>query len=144
MPDLTPSGKARNTARWSTTMTKWYISKLNSKTHWKLVTFAGRKGGESRGIVDIMAVRKDHREGSDGLNRGDVFEIILIQVKGGGAARPSHDDIRRLIKVGTRYAAKAVILAEWKKGKQPVFYRLNMEYDFEVGDPWERIEKPRK
>jgi hypothetical protein len=134
--------KAAKTARWAVTMTKCRIRKLIAKTTWNLVTFCGKKGGESVGIVDMMAIRKDHRQGLDGLKRGDVFEIILFQVKGGGAAWPTPDDILRLIKVGQRYAAKAVVLAEWKKGNEAILYRLDMECDPERENCWERIEKP--
>jgi hypothetical protein len=134
--------KAAKTARWSVTMTRWLIAKLKTKTAWNLVTFGGKKGGESVGVVDIMAIRKDHRQGSDGLKRGDLFEIVLFQVKGGSAAWPTPDDIRRLVKVGQRYAAKAVILAEWKKGKQPTLYRLKPDCDPEIENCWEWLEKP--
>ena len=75
--------KAAKTARWSVTMTRWLITRLKSKKAWKLVSFLGKRGGESTGVVDIMAIRKDHSLGIDGLKRGDLFEIILIQVKGG-------------------------------------------------------------
>ena len=34
--------------------------------------------------MDILAIRKDHRiPGDVRLKRGDLFEMILIQVKGG-------------------------------------------------------------
>ena len=135
------ASKAKKTARWAITMTKWYITKLKSSPKWELLTFNGPNGGESRGIVDIMAIQKDHRPGLDGLNRGDVFEIILIQVKGGHAPWPCLDDIERLKKVGVRYDAKAIILAKWKKGKQPVLYSLNL--DCNEGDPWEKVIEPR-
>ena len=131
---------AARTGHWATTMTKWLITKQKAKTKWKLVTFAGPKGGESRGIVDLMAIRKDHRERTDGLKRGDIFQIILIQVKGGTAPRPSWDDIERFKKVGRLYHAKELVLAEWKKGKQPVLYCLN--WNCEEGDPWLRIDAP--
>ena len=42
-----------------------------------------------------------------------------MQVKGGSALRPSSEDIARLRAVARRYRARAVLLAEWKKGKQP-------------------------
>jgi hypothetical protein len=128
--------KAAKTARWSITMTRWLIARLKLKRSWNLVTFTGSAGGESAGIVDILAIRKDHRKGANGLKRGDAFEIILIQVKGGNAAWPSEDDIKRLRKVGDKYDAKAVILAEWKKGKQPVLYQLGFD------DVWKELEHP--
>ena len=134
--------KAAKTARWAITMTKCRIRRLTAKTTWNLVTFCGKKGGESTGIIDMMAIRKDHRQGIYGLKRGDAFEIILIQVKGGGSSWPTPDDIRRLKKVGHLYGAKAVILSEWKKGRQTIFHRLNMDADPESGNCWERIDNP--
>jgi hypothetical protein len=38
-------------------------------------------GHESHGVVDQMAVRKDHRKSLAGAKRGDALQIILIQVK---------------------------------------------------------------
>ena len=77
-------------------MTKWLFSRLKTKTAWKLITFTGPSGGESVGIVDILAVRKDHRIGQRGLKRGDLLDIILVQVKGGTACSLCPDDINRL------------------------------------------------
>ena len=90
-----PSDKAARTAKWATTMTKWSIAfDTGGKTRrndpkagrrWQLVAFNGPHGGESRGIVAFTAIRKDHREhGQDPFKRGDLFEIVLVQVKGGG------------------------------------------------------------
>ena len=127
---------------WSVTMTRWLIARSKAKTAWKLVTFTGRRGGESVGIVDILAVRKDHGPAADGLKRGDAFEIILIQVKGGSAPWPSWDDVQRLDKVGRRYAAKAVLLAEWKKGRQPVLYRLEIGHHADAKSVWHKLDRP--
>lgn len=58
--------------------------------------FPGPGGGESTGIVDFMAIRKDHSQPeTDPLKRGDLFEIILIQVKGGSARMPTRQDVLR-------------------------------------------------
>ena len=86
--------------------------------------FPGPAGRESAGIVDLMAIRKDHSKSNGKFKRGDLFEIILIQIKGGGARWPNADDIRRLRAVAKRYSAKDVILAEWTKGSHQNFYRL--------------------
>jgi hypothetical protein len=125
-------------------MTRWLISSLKSKPTWNLVKFTGPNGGESVGIVDILAVRKDHRRGVNGLKRGDVFEIILFQVKGGGAKWPCWKDIRRLEKVGRIYHAKAVILAEWKRGRQPVLYRLKKaaRKQSDTKAAWAKMDRP--
>jgi hypothetical protein len=45
-------------------------------------------GQESRGVVDLIAVRKDHSEPRPGTKRVDALQIILIQVKGGSTAKP--------------------------------------------------------
>ena len=134
---------AAKTAKWSITMTRWLIARLKVKTAWNLVTFVGPQGRESAGIVDILAVRKNHAPADSGLKRGDVFEIILIQVKGGSARWPSWDDINRLRIVSRRYRAKATLLAEWKKGAQPRLYRLRRVA--RIGNPptaWVKIEAP--
>ena len=95
----TPTKKAARTAKWATTMTKWLVTRTKSRTDWQLVEFPGPGGAESRGIVDMLAIRKDHRSPPSGPKRGDLFEIVLVQIKGGTARSPSRDDILRLRKV---------------------------------------------
>ena len=116
--------KAASTARWAVTMAKVRIRRVASRTHWLLVTFCGKGGGESVGVVDLLAVRKDHGEPITGTRCGDNFQIILIQVKGGGAARPTTDDATRLRAVAKRHHARHVLLASWKKGSAAKFFRL--------------------
>ena len=85
---------AAYTERWAVTMTKVRIRQAVTKTpflHWHLLTFAGRDGGESRGVVDLIAIHKDHSEPRNGLKRGDSFEIILIQVR---AATPHGQQLK--------------------------------------------------
>ena len=65
-----PTHKAAQTAKWATTMTKWLVSRTKSRTNWQLVEFSGPGGFESRGIVDLLAIRKDHRTSGDDLKRG--------------------------------------------------------------------------
>src|SRR5258707_819534 len=48
---------------------------------WQLITFCGAAGGESVGVVDLLAVRKDHGKPQRGTKRGDALHIILIQVR---------------------------------------------------------------
>src|SRR5947207_12097734 len=88
--------KAALTARWAVTMTKVRIRRVASRTRWQLVTFYGKSGGESVGVVDLLAVRKDHGEPVHRTRRGDALQIILIQVKGGSAAKPTPEDAVRL------------------------------------------------
>ena len=75
-------------------------------------------------MVDLLAIRQDHRKGA--VASGDLFEMILIQVKGGSAPWPSESDIRRLRALEKHYNVRHVVLAEWKKGRQPVLYTLNL------------------
>jgi len=123
--DLSPGKKAHKTARWARIMTKWLITYSRRRSaKWNLVEFGGQTGSESRGIVDLVAIRKDHKANHNGLKRGDLFDIVLVQTKGGGAKGPSNSDVGRLLRVAAHHRARVIVLAEWKKGKSPVFYRL--------------------
>ena len=114
--------KAARTARWAVTMTKVRIRLVASRTRWQLVTFYGKAGAESVGIVDMLAIRKDHRAPLGALRRGDALQIILIRVKGGTAATPTWKDATRLRAVAKRHGACDVLLATWKKGTQAVSF----------------------
>src|ERR671910_2885745 len=114
------------TAKWATTMTKWRIGfetrgqrlakpGVKPARRWQLVGFPGPAGRESAGIVDLIAIRKDHATTNSRYKRGDLFEIILIQIKGGGARWPNAEDIRRLRAVANFYRARDVVLAAWIK-----------------------------
>lgn len=123
---LSPGRKAQKTARWARIMTKWLITFAGgAKTQWKFVEFGGPTGSESRGIVDILAIRKDHGREAVGIKRGDCFELVIIQTKGGSSPRPTKEDIERLSRVAQLYGAKAVVLAEWEKGSRLQLYRLD-------------------
>jgi len=108
--------KSARTARWAVTMTKVRIRGVLSKTRWQLVTFCGKAGGESVGVVDLLAIRKDHRKPIAGSKKGDSLQIILMQVKGGSAAMPTSEDGQRLAAVAKQLNAKNILLATWKKG----------------------------
>jgi hypothetical protein len=88
------------------------------------VTFCGAAGGESVGVVDLMAVRKDHGKPFPGTKRGDGLQMILIQVKGGRAPMPAAEDGHRLRAVARRHRAQQVLLATWTKGRAARFFRL--------------------
>ena len=113
--------KAENTGKAAIEITKWRISQVASKTKWQIIEFMGKNGKESVGIVDLLAIRKSHERNvkKAGLKPGDLFEIILIQTKGGNAALPTQDDIRRLRILGRYYNSKFIMLSEWKE------YQLN-------------------
>jgi len=133
-----PSQKAAKTARWATTMTKWLATRTKSQTNWQLVEFTGPNGGESRGIVDLLAIRKDHGTLHPDLKRGDLFEIVLVQIKGGSARWPSRNDILRLRQVARHHRATAVVLADWQRGSKPTLFRLarRLADEFDPKDVW--------
>ena len=116
--------KAARTARWAVAMAKVRIRRVASRTRWQLVTFYGKSGAESVGVVDMLAIRKDHGAPLGAMRRGDALQIILIQVKGGTAARPTLGDAKRLRAVAKRHSVCDVLLATWKKGTEARFFRL--------------------
>jgi len=121
-------GIARHTAKWAVTMTQVAIRRaLKDKPYprWHFIKFNGGDGGESRGVVDLIAIRKDHAKPLAGLKRGDALQIIVIQVKGGNAAKPTPEDAVRLRVVARKHGACGILLATWKKGKTARFYSLH-------------------
>lgn len=126
-PDkMSPGKKAHHTAKWARTMTKWLVTYTRRRgARWNLVDFGGKTRSEARGIVDLIAIRKDHSHEGPGLKRGDLFEIVLIQTKGGSAPRPTPDDVARLRRVARHHRAKAVILAEWSRGEHLELSKLH-------------------
>jgi hypothetical protein len=85
-------------------MTRWAIrfassgerAGTNASKRWQFVGFAGPNGSESRGIVDLVAIRRDHLTSDKSFRIGDLFEIVFVQIKGGGAPWPTFDDVKRL------------------------------------------------
>ena len=90
-----------------------------------MVTFCGKSGRESVGVVDLLAIRKAHGEPIAGARRGDALQLILIQVKGGTAGAPTLEDAARLRIVAKRHGAHHIFLATWKKGNVARFFRLS-------------------
>lgn len=127
------SKEAHRTARWAKTMTKWLISRNHNKgAKWHVVNFVGCNNSESRGIVDLLAIRKDHRTNNSKIKRGDLFEVVLIQVKGGCAPFPTGEDITRLKLVSKHHRAKAIVLSEWKPKKRLQLYLLKQKKWIEI------------
>jgi hypothetical protein len=120
-------------------MTKVRIRQALARTRWQLVTFCGAAGGESVGVVDLMAIRKDHGNPLPGTKRGDVLQMILIQVKGGRAPMPTAEDGHRLRTVARRHRAQQVLLATWTKGKAARFFRLRQRHAKALRD-WIEVE----
>ena len=139
---MTPAQLAAQTAKWAVTMTKVRIRRAESRAapRWHFVTFLGPNGGESRGVVDLIAVRKDHGDPALGTKRGDLLQIVLIQVKGGGAAGPTVEDGKRLRIVARRHGACRVLLASWKKGTAAKFFSLS-ERPRKGSSDWDEVKK---
>src|SRR5881628_761656 len=94
------ASKAKETGRWAKTMSKWLITfSSRGKTKWQIASFEGQRGGEAKGIIDFIAVRKDFSACEAPFKPGDLLEIVLIQSKGGTAGRPSQEDVKRLLQV---------------------------------------------
>jgi hypothetical protein len=73
----------------------------------------------------VVAIRKDTTASRRNLlESGDLFDIVLVQMKGGFARMPSDADVRRLVSVAQRYRAKNIVLFAWKRAQRCQFYRL--------------------
>jgi hypothetical protein len=132
---------AHQTARWAVTMTQVAIRRAVADKpypRWHFIKFDGKSGGESRGVVDLIAIRKDHSEPADGTKRGDALQIILVQVKGGRAPKPTAEDAARLRIVAKRHRVCGVLLATWTKGREARFYSLHKGYP-----EWREVEHLR-
>jgi len=132
--------KAYATGMLATVLTKEKIKKNGRR--WQLVEFTGPEGRESAGIVDLLAIRKDHRQNTE-FNPGDLFEIIIIQVKGGNPPeRPEREDIVRMKIVAEEYYAKNIVLSEWKPGEQIRFYQLknNFNKKTHLNNAWDEVQ----
>ena len=115
--------KAGNTDRWTEILFRALAARVAKR--WRFVSFRGTSGGEWRGVVDVLAIRKDtSRSNHSVLKSGDLFEIVLVQMKGGSAPNPSASDLRRLRAVKRRYRAKAIVLFAWKRQVSSHFLKL--------------------
>jgi hypothetical protein len=125
-PSMSPCWRAQRTARWARIMTKWLVTYSHRNgANWSIAEFNGQNGCESVGIVDLIAIRKDHRRHSPPLKRGDLFEMVLIQTKGSSAARPTTQDVVRLSRVAKYHKAKAIVLVEWQYQNKLAMFLLN-------------------
>ena len=127
--------RARSTATMANTLAKALAKRFERR--WQFVDFLGPKGAESAGVVDLIAIRKDGRTPAvRGLKRLDLFDIILIQVKGGSAKSPTAEDKARLRKVCAHYGAGKIVLFEWSKQKKVGWSVLG------EGDEWREASIP--
>jgi hypothetical protein len=118
--------KAHATGRWAETIFRALSSRIADR--WKFVSFRGANKGEWRGVVDLIAIRKNSRQpAGELLKRGDLFDIVLIQIKGGSARGPTRDDCLRLREVKRLYRAKAVVQFQWRKGESSKFFVLGRD-----------------
>jgi hypothetical protein len=121
--------KAHTTGRWAETIFRALSSRIANR--WKFVSFRGAGKGEWRGVVDLVAIRKNSKQPTGGvLKRGDLFDIVLIQIKGGSARGPTREDCLRLREVKRLYRSKAVVQFQWRKGESSTFFYLgrNLEW----------------
>ncbi len=121
--DPTPQERAATTDRWTEILFKALSARAAQR--WRFVSFRGLGGGEWRGFVDILAIRKDTTVSEhDIFKSGDLFEFVLVQMKGGSARKPSASDLDRLRAVAKRYRAKEIVLFSWKRGHECKFETL--------------------
>lgn len=111
------------------------LAKALAKRHakrWQFIDFLGPKGREAAGVVDILAMRKSGKAaalGADVLRRYDLFDIVLIQVKGGSAPWPSDEDVERLLAVAAHYHAQKVALYQWVHQRSSGWFEWNAAAD---------------
>jgi hypothetical protein len=110
--------KAQRTLQWAITMTWVLIKRSAERRAWRVVDCHSGAGFESAGIVDLVVVRRDFSPTS----RGDLLEVVLVQVKGGTGAWPTREEIARLRRTAKHHRACAVVLSTWDKGKMPTLY----------------------
>jgi hypothetical protein len=123
--------KAQATGWWSEIIFRALSAKVADR--WKFVSFRGAGHGEWRGIVDVLAIRKSTSQPrQESLKRGDLFDIILIQMKSGGARSPSETELHRLRQVARHYHAREVVLFEWRLGVSSHFSVLRPRNRWEL------------
>lgn len=116
----TAAKAAQATGKMANTLAKALAKRYSDR--WQFVDFLGPNGRESKGVVDILAIRKSGALPTvEGLKMLDAFDIHLIQVKGGSAPMPNDSDKARLRIVQQRYHAHQIILFQWKVGKTATF-----------------------
>jgi hypothetical protein len=82
------------------------------------------------GVVDVIAMRKSSaKPGVAPLQAYDLFDIILIQSRGGSARSPSSSDIAMLRAVKDVYRAQAIVLFEWRLKTHSRFHVLDEAFD---------------
>ena len=134
--------KAHMTGRLAVKATKLRILEIDNKNDAPLsqfVEFEGREGGESNGIVDLLAVKRnrDHKKTKNmDCNVNDLLDIIHIQVKGGSARDPTKAAKKRMLIVSKYYNCRETLLSRWNPAKfnQVIFKRLKNNLEWEKVD----------
>jgi hypothetical protein len=76
-----PHEKTLETDRWTEILFRALSNRVAKR--WRFVSFRGPKKREFAGVVDVVAIRKDtSKSDHEILKMGDLFEIILVQMKG--------------------------------------------------------------
>lgn len=111
---MTPGQKAAHMRKWRRASTLAHERARNAKTFTKCVlstkgyrciSLDSRKGYEYKGIVDLIAVKRDKKD-------PDRLQLVLVQVKG-GRARITADELKRL------QIAKKCIKIHWNVAHKP-------------------------
>lgn len=147
--------RAKSTATMANTLVKALAKRYERR--WQFVDFLGPKGAESAGVVDLIAIRKDGRAPTvPGLKRLDLFDMILIQVKGAAQkarrlktkhacarsatitalARSCYLNGARKRRLGGRFSGRTT------NGKRLVFRKSSANRDFTVCDCHEHFDSP--
>jgi hypothetical protein len=122
---------AIRTDKWTEIIFRALTAKVANR--WRFVSFRGKKKRDARGVVDVVAIRKDASDpGKVPLKAYDLFELILIQMKGGSANTPNLRDRRRLQAVAKRYFGAKVVLYKWVKGEKSEFSVLMDDLKWDV------------
>ena len=131
---MSTTEKVHYIAKWATTMTKWKISHVSKKQNrWRYVDFRGKKG-ESAGIIDILAIRRQYKKYQ---TKPDNLDIILLQIKGSATnpKSPTANENRRLRSAGKSCNAKKIVLSRYTYQKEMFFYELNRNNKWKPSDP---------
>ena len=134
--------KSFMSAKLATEATKLRILQIDNKNEaprTQFVEFTGPKGGESNGIVDLLAIKKNHdQEKTKNMdcNVNDLLDIIHIQVKGGSAGDPTKAAKKRMLIVSKYYNCRETLLSRWNPAKfnQVIFKRLKNNLEWEKVD----------
>jgi hypothetical protein len=97
------SARAHATARNAKLFAKYALG----KSGWKVASFDSRSGFEYKGVVDLVAVKRNNRS-------PDELTIMLVQVKG-GSARVTKNELSRLRRAAGRLRVSWNVAGKPKK-----------------------------